>query len=466
MEENVRKIVAAEAWNRGLLHYKLDSLQMRILKDVRKNNTNKILILSSRQIGKSYWSCCYALMYLLKHPNSIARIVAPTLDQAYDIVDDNLSKILEDCPKNLVTRKKSALRWDFANGSSLRIGGLRRAHVDSCRGGNASLVIYEECGFVDGEDFTYGVNSVLGPQLLRSAGREIYVSTPSSDPDHPLHTKVLPECQSYSSLYRYTVFDSPSISPHMIEEAVRRSGGRDSEAFRREYLAQIIRSDSLMIVPFDVATHVSEFNLPLDHIWSFTIDWGGVRDKTCGLLHTYDFTTNTMLIWDEIHWPSNTSTNVIVKEMKQFLDKHKVKLEYIYADVPGQISVDLSNNYGLTVMSPHKNDWLASVNNMASLFHMKKILIKPRCQFLIRTCYSGMFNKNRSDFQRTEELGHCDALAALMYSIRSQDKTMPFENEKQQNIMSASQFVPPEEDDNETNIITYKSYYNKKKTFH
>lgn len=465
MDDNVRKVLASEAWNRGLLQYKLDSLQNRILKDVKKNNTNKILILSSRQIGKSYWSCCYALMYLLKNKNSIARIVAPTLDQAYDIVDDNLSKILEDCPKNMINRKKSSLRWDFANGSSLRIGGLKRAHVDSNRGGNASLVIYEECGFVDGDDFIYGVNSVLGPQLLRSAGREVYVSTPSADPDHPLHTKVMPECESNNSLYRYTVFDSPSISQHMIDEAIRRSGGQDSEAFRREYLAQIIRSDSFMIVPFDIKKHVRDFNLPNNYLWSFTIDWGGVRDKTVGLLHTYDFNSNTILIWDEIHWPANTPTTNIVKDLKNFLSKHKVKLDFIYADVPGQISVDLSNNYGITVLAPAKNDWLASVNNMASTFHAEKILIKPRCQLLIQTCYSGMFNKNRSDFQRTEQLGHCDALAALMYSIRSQDKSMPYENNNEI-VNNATQFIPPEQSDEDNNIITYKSYYNKKKIFH
>ena len=462
MNEKVRHYIAQEAWKRGLLEYKLDSLQIRILNDVIKNNSNKILILSSRQIGKSFWSCVYALMYLLKNKNTICRIIAPTLEQAYDIVDDNLSKILEDCPIDLVKRKKSSLRWDFSNGSSLRIGGLKRAHVDSSRGGNASLVIYEECGFVDADDFTYGTNSVLGPQLLRSAGREVYVTTPSANPDHPIHTKVLTECQINNSLYRYTIYDSPSISNHMIEEAVKRSGGVESEAFRREYLAQIIRSDSFMVVPFDFYKHVRDFNLPQDYIWNFTIDWGGVRDKSAGLLSTYDFNNNIFLIWDEIYWPSNTPTNIIVRDIKSFLSKHKVVLEYIYADVPGQISVDLANNYGLTVLAPHKSDWLAGVNNMAAIFHKESILIKPRCEFLIKTCYAGMFNKNRSDFARTDELGHCDALAALMYSIRSQDKTMPFEDERNLTINN-NQFVVPEKNENEDNLVTYSNFYKTKK---
>ena len=450
-------MVAAEAWNRGILEYKLDSLQTRILDDISGNDTNKVLILSSRQIGKSYWSCIYALRFLLANPNTIARIVAPTLEQAYDIVDDNLNKILEDAPKGLINRKKSSLRWDFTNGSSLRLGGLKRAHVDSNRGGNASLVIYEECGFVNGDDFIYGINSVLGPQLLRSAGREIYVSTPSDNPDHPLHTKVLPECETNSSLFRYTVFDSPSISPHMIEEAIRRSGGENTEAFRREYMAEIIRSDSFMVVPFSYERHVVDFTPPKKSVWGLTVDWGGVRDKTCALLHTYDFTSDTLLVWDESMWDANTPTTVIVEGIRELQSRNNVQLETIYADVPGQISIDLINNHNMPTTSPSKNDWLASVNNMAAEFHSDKIKIHSRCLFLIKSCYSGMFNKKRSDFLRSEELGHCDALAALMYAVRSQDKEIP-KVTPDSNFRDDSRFViPQQEEDN--NIIKYNSSF-------
>ena len=355
----------------------------------------------------------------------------------------------------MIVRKKSSLRWDFSNGSSLRLGGLKRAHVDSNRGGNASLVIYEECGFVDGKDFQYGVNSVLGPQLLRSAGREIYVSTPSDNPDHPLHTHVLPECESNNSLFRYTVYDSPSISQHMIEEAIRRSGGKDSEAFKREYMAHIIRSDSFMVVPFSVDRHVRKFGLPRECKWGLTVDWGGVRDKTVALVHTYDFRGNKFLIWDEKDWPSNTPTDVIVDGLKKLMSDNNISLDAVYADVPGQISVDLNNNHGLPVMAPSKNDWLSGVNNMASVFHADRIWIQPRCELLIRTCFAGMFNKNRTDFIRTDDLGHCDALAALMYAIRSQDKTLPTEEHMPASPVYENQIDPSFLNQEDNSIINF-----------
>ena len=455
IKRKIKKLVAQEAWKRGLLEYKLDELQLRILRDVEDNDTNKVLILSSRQIGKSFWSCCYAIKYLLSNPGSIARIVAPTLEQAYDIVEDNLAKILDDVPDGLIKRKKSTLRWDFANGSSLRLGGLKRAHVDSNRGGNASLVIYEECGFVDGKDFLYGVNSVLGPQLLRSAGREIYVSTPSANPDHPLHTHVLPECESNNSLYRYTVFDSPSISPHMIEEAVRRSGGEDTEAFKREYMAHIIRSDSFMVVPFENSRHVANFDKPPESIWSVTIDWGGVRDRTVALVHTYDFANNKLMVWDEEHWVSNTPTPTIVEGLRDLIKRNNVKVDTVYADVPGQIAVDLNNNYDFPIVAPYKNDWLSGVNNLAAAFHADRVVIKPNCELLIRTCYAGMFNKNRTDFTRTDDLGHCDALAALMYALRSQDRSMPWQEPERKRVYEDK--MDPKWVEKDNSIISFNS---------
>jgi len=32
---------------------------------------------------------------------------------------------------------------------------------------------------------------------------------------------------------------------------------------------------------------------------------------------------------------------------------------------------------------------------------------------------SGLWDKNRREFKRTKALGHCDALAALMYGVRN-----------------------------------------------
>lgn len=450
--EVTKRQLVHELWYRGNLTYKLDTLQIHMSETVHDNpGAKKVMTLSSRQIGKSFWSCVFALMYLIARSKKIARILAPTLKQASDIVRDNLLPILGDCPAGFVTRRASEYRWDLANGSSLRLGALERAHVDSNRGGNASLVIYEECGFIGSDDFDYAVNSVIGPQLLRSNGREIFVSSPSEDPDHSLHTKILPTCESLGTAFRYTVYDSPSITPEMIEEAARRCGGYDSDAFQREYLAKIIRPSTKMVIPsFSEAQHVSHFDAPLECFWTITSDWGGVRDFTVSLLHTYEFHTDTDLIWDEKVWPSNTPTDVIKRGLEEW--ERTFEIHARWADVPGQLQVDLSHSLDYQIALPQKSEWRASVNNMSVRFSQNRIKIHPRCTFLRKSCRAGMFNKTFTDFGRENhnEIGHCDALAALMYAIRCQNRSTPYVNKKSSEFL----FIRHGEDDELTKLAS------------
>lgn len=143
------------AWYRGSLGWKLDALQRRISEIVKANpKAKKICLLCSRQIGKSFWSVTHSMEGLIANSGTITRIVAPTLSNCHDIVNDNLMRITRDAPEGLINKKRSEMRWEVGNGSSLRLGALERAHVDDMkRGGNASLIIYEECGFVKGDDF-------------------------------------------------------------------------------------------------------------------------------------------------------------------------------------------------------------------------------------------------------------------------------------------------------------------------
>jgi hypothetical protein len=395
-------------------------------------------------------------MYLIKNPGKIARIIAPTKDACNDIVNDNLSVIMRDAPDGLITRKKTDLRWELSNGSSLRLGALERAFVDGNRGGNASIVVYEECSFVKGDDFTYGVDSVIGPQLLRSAGMEIFVSTVSEDPDHPMHVKIKAECEVLGTFFDFTVFESPTITKDQIIKAAQRSGcllspeyeraildglvtrenaielavamnSSLTDAFKREYMAKILRPSIAMIIPdYDEKRHVSEFAPPSACKWTITADWGGVRDLTAVLLHTYDFIGNRDLVLDEKVFQPNTPTNVIVDALKQWELDLGLFISNRFADVPGQTLIDIRIVNKYEVALPNKSDWLAGVNNLSVKFSTNAILIHPRCKFLRRSLAGGLFNKQRTDFERSKDLGHCDAIAALMYGVNNQDRSSPY----------------------------------------
>lgn len=418
-------------WEQGELAYKLDPLQTGINDTVLAAypRAKQICVLSSRQIGKSFWALVFALMYLIKNRGSIVRILAPTKYKAYELIEDNLLPILADCPDNFLKKQKTQLRWNIiSNGSSLRIGPLESAHVDTNRSGNAKLVIYEECGFITGDEFNYARQSVIGPQLLRSNGHEIFVTSPSRDPEHPLHNIVMPECDTLGTLFRYTVYDSPSLTTDQIDEAIRRSGGIDSDDFQREYMARIIRSASLMVIPrVDERITFGRWEVPkgLEHRVVCTGDWGGVKDMTVFLLHFYEPMNDLIYVVDELVFPPNTVTDIITAPLKEWIKKYN--LGQLWADVPGQLSIDLSHMFKIQVGLPPKNDWVAGVNTMAARFALNKMRIdKEHCPFLYRSIMGGTFNKHRSDFERSSVLGHCDALAALMYAIRVMNNTDDF----------------------------------------
>ncbi len=409
-------------WRAGDLSYKLDTLQLSIDATVRTHykSAKQICVLSSRQIGKSYWALCFALSYLLKNPGAIVRLLAPTKGKAYEVIEDNLIPIIADCPAGLITSEKSRMRWSFSNGSSLRIGALEAQYVDANRSGNAKLVIYEECGFVRGEDFNYARRSVLGPQLVRSNGHEIFVSSPSRDPEHPLHNEVMPSCDILGTLFRYTVYDSPSLTPAQVDQAIERSGGIDSDDWKREYLAMIVRSQTLMIVPkLDERQTFGTWGCPrgYEHRLTMTADWGGTRDKTVVYLHWYEPNNDIDYFIDEMVFESNTTSPVITSRIAEWIKEYK--LTYFFADVPGQLKVDLADLFKIQVQLPPKNDWQAGVNTLAARFALNKVRVDNRCVFLKKSIMGGMFNKARTDYERTPELGHMDGIAAACYAIRT-----------------------------------------------
>lgn len=423
-----RSSIKTHGWYIADLEYKLDDLQHRIKRTIDASSDPLVCVLSSRQIGKSYLLLLIAIEYCLLHPGVIVRILAATIKQVADIVQDNMAPLTADAPAGLIERYKSDYRWRIGQ-SSLRIGSLERSHVDNNRGGNASLIIYEEGGFVNSDDYRYAVQSVIGPQLIRSNGREIHITSPSEDEGHYIHTDIVPRAESLGTLFRYTIYDSPSITESQIAAAAARCGGYESEAWKREYLAEIVRSQTLMVIPeFSEANHVKAFELPEYYKALLSIDLGGIKDKTGSVLVCYDFEHDKLLVVDEFMCPQNTPTGEIVSRAREL--EASVSWEGTperFADVPGQVQVDMMNDYNYPIRIPAKDDRDAQINSLRLIFTNMRIIIHPRCANLIGCIKSARYDDKRKDFKRTDAFGHADILMALVYAHRMLDRsTNPF----------------------------------------
>ena len=419
-------------WRAGDLRWKMHSTQLEIYNILESNDADEALILSARQLGKSYLGVLIALMYCIKNPGRIVRIMASTLKQVQDIVGDNLNPICRDAPPGFIQRHKSSYRWTIGQ-SSLRVGALEKQYVDYNRGGNASLVICEEGGFVKSDEYAYAIQSVIGPQLLRSSGKLMHITSPSEDLNHMLHTEIAPRCSLKNSVFTYTVYDNPQITHEQILKAMELCGGEDTIAWKREYLAQMVRDPSRMIVPnFNREVHVQKIVWPDYTKWIVAIDFGGVRDKTVALLMGYDFLENKILVIDERIWDKNTPTTDIVmgiRNMEEQIDQsHGQEIAARWADAPGQLQIDLRKHHNLDMRVPKKDDWKSAINNMQVEFATDRVRVDPKCTFLVHSLESGRYNDKRIDFDRNETLGHCDALAALMYGVRMLDRSQPYPN--------------------------------------
>lgn len=435
----------AERWRSGRLYWKLHSGQKPIYKILRNLDpaVRKRVVLNSRRYGKSFLGVVMAIEDCLAPPwDEPVRIIGPEIKQTVDIIEPIINKISVDAPDGLIRRIKSEYRWQVGE-SQLILGGFDRKNIERHRGQPSKSIYIEEAGSSNPADYDYGMKEVLLPQLLHSGGPMTFLTTPPTDPMHPFVVETITEAKINKSFFTRTIYDNPMLSEEQIDTAIGDCGGIDTPAFRREYLCEIFRDESTVIIPqFDKHAHVQPLKAPEHASWLMGGDFGGVRDKTVFLLSYWDYERAKMCVVGERVFGPGTPTSKIIEGARSLEALAELKSEPIrYIDMPGQVQVDINEAHGYYAAMPIKDDFDAAINQLALAFGQNKILVDPSCEFLVASLESGRFNKNRTDFMRSEALGHCDAIAALMYSWRMIDKvTNPF---PRQIYDTENQFVNP-----------------------
>jgi hypothetical protein len=420
MAARIDPVLARQAlFAQGVLHWYLHAGQLeayKLLRSLPPHVRQRVLEIA-RRWGKSVLGVVMALEDALSAPNGQVLYCAPTLKQASSIIVPLIRDVLMHAPHGLVTRTKSEYRWNCANGSSVILGGFDTAS-ESFRGLRATSIFCDESGSADPDEFLYTVRSILLPTLLHSRGPITHLTTPSPLPAHPLHDEIIPECQLNNAHFVRTVYDNPLVDSKTIEQFKKDCGGEESDAWKREFLCQrVISKDAIVVPEFDLALHVSPHE-PSFANWLVATDFGGVRDKTVGLLVAYDFERNSVHFLNEFVADSNTGTGTIVAGLRA-LERYECDR---VVDAPGQLLIDLTTTHGYLCRQTPKDNWLAQINLLRNGFRQGQVFVHPRCQFLIATLKAATFNKTRTDFNRTTALGHMDAIAAATYGYRSIDR--------------------------------------------
>ncbi len=440
IERDIEREFAHEFWLAGDLRYKLWPQQEIIYDQIRAlpHNIDEAVVLCARQFGKSHLGVILAVEDCIRHDDVCILIIGPTLKQTREIVAPRLRRIMHDAPPGLIRPSKSEGKW-YIGTSELVIGGMD-VNSSAQRGKTVQTVYVEEIVESKEDDYLEALRSDIGPALTHSNfGKIIFLTTLPKVPDHPFITDTMARAEINGTLYKFTIDDNKALTPEQYDACVRRAGGKHTDDFKREYLCQIIRDRKLVIIPdYDARIHVEEFPYPPWINMELYTDWGGVRDKTVTLLMGYDFLRGMDLVYDELYWEPNTPTKRIVDDWLARWKDIIVKEHYI--DAPGQLHVDLRDTHKISFKGVNKEDWESNINAMANRFTVNKIRIHPKCKLLKQTAQSGIFNKQRNDFERTQALGHMDAAAALMYGIRHLDRTSPF---PVQSVPNQFHYTPP-----------------------
>lgn len=437
--ELARKQAIAECWFRGELSYLLRPNAQRALHefslDFRRENPDSfdpIVMNCHRRLGKTYLLLLMCIERCLSKPGQQVKYGAPTYTMARDISRPVLDEIILDCPQDLRPRRTGYEyyfknpRWEDREAYSvLKILGTDVEEGNRLRGQACDMAALDEAGLM--KNLGYLMSSILGPQF---AGREdpltILASTPPPSMDHDFVTTAIPQAIEARTYKVVPVIENDDFTERDERIVLQMCPGRSKEstAWKREALCELIADESQLVIPeFQKAEEnivVDDYRLPSRWQPHVCID-SGWSDYTGVLFAAIDFVNQKLVILDEIfiHYKTTGEIAHLIKEKEADLFPPGLPPPYRIGDCTLQQLDDLRRDYQMTILPAEKHDRDASIALLRSNVLEEKIKILSNCQSLVYQLRCGIWNKSRRDFERTTNLGHCDALAALVYLNKS-----------------------------------------------
>lgn len=412
----------AALWRLGRLEWKLKPHQKGMYRAFWENQHRKYVFHCSRRVGKSYTLLTIANELALRKERAQIRYAAPTQKNVKEIILPTMQELLADCPKDIrpLWRAQDGQFVYPTTGAVLSIAGTDGGHADKLRGSACDLGILDEAGFMEG--LRYVVRSILLPQFITTDGRMILSSSSPKSPSHDF-VHFLREAEMAQAFTRLTIHEDSR--PEVIEripEWCAESGGEDSTDWKREYLCHIITDQTLAIVPEfteECAKRlIKEVPRPayFDSYVSMDV---GFNDLSAVIFGYWDFINAALVIEDEVALNRMTTTQLAtaIQGKEKTLWPRPPMLRVSDTDLI--VIHDLNELHGLGFTPTAKDDKEAAVNLLRMLISQGKLWVHPRCTGLISHLRYGVWNKQRTQFDRAEGYGHFDFIDALVYLVRN-----------------------------------------------
>ena len=415
---------------RGNMRHLLHERQQDLYDLVQANP--EAMIYSSRKVGKSYAMVIMGIEHCIKFSNQIVKHTFPTLTLAKEVVSELMGKIIPFLPEDLQPRAYRGARphWVFPNGSVYHINGADPGSINGLRGPRCDLFLLDEICFWDKGSFTDTLFGAIIPQQTTVPIKIVYASTPPEDTGHPSLDIVLSKMLKQNTLVKFTIYDSPIMTPEKIKELEKMYADKPNQ-WRREYLAELVANDDRRVCPeFSRNDHVTDY-LPLDRdpqVYEQELNYGGfivadygIVDQAGILACWYDHLENKLVVEME-----HAEKAMGLRKFKEVLDEMEEDLvgwcepvDYCI-DVFEQAGFELRHEYMMSFRRPTKSKLEDQVGVLRNAMSNGRIVINPRCKQLILQLEQGLWKDTEKvkDFERTEQFGHLDLVAALTYAVR------------------------------------------------
>lgn len=386
----------------------------------------------SRRLGKTFMMAAYADETARKNPNFQIHFGAPYQNALRDYLLPIFNQLFTECPEALrPIWKQLESKWIYKNGSYIKLCGANNGQFDNLRGNKSDLFILDEAAQID--KLTDVIHSVALPQLLSSTNKFkkiILPSTPPKTPDHPFK-KYAEDAKALGAYSHFTIYDA-GYPIEEVERLIKQMGGINSTDVRRELFAEFVVDSELHIIPEWNEKYVGEV-VKDDYFQFWTIVEGldiGYRDFTAWILGYYDFNKGVLVIEQEYALKENdftteTLANSIKDLEKPYLERNQTRIRRISDNNNLNLLADLSRLHKLSFAPVNKNvgsgadrkgkEWM--VSQTRKFIKDGKVIIHPRCKMLIASLEFGIWKEGKSEFARSEKLGHYDFVDSLIYLV-------------------------------------------------
>lgn len=423
----------------------------------------------ARQRGKSFaalFGC--AEQYAQRTPGAIIRYLGQTGESAESILEPTFKQIFDLCPSEELLPEPyrttgkigSELRWD--NDATLVWSGTDNDTFRRQRGPRTHRLLLDESGFYpklpDAE-------RALFPSLQTTRGKSLYLCSPPESPGHEFEARYKAALADGLSEHD-TVYGNPRLTSEDVLNLIKREAARlgltpeefiKSTYWLREFMSLTVVEETRAALPSwneeRAQTIIAAVERPRFFDAYVGLDWG-FGDPHGGTFGYWDFERAMLVIEDEI-WLRQANTEQLARAVKEketalygverwegalyglqtvpellaSLKSTPFLIEAARRNAPRQpflrvgdddllVLADLHALHGLAVLPTRKDDNALQVNELDILVRNLQVRIHPRCKRLIRECGTVLWNKQRTDWERTSE-GHGDVLKSLVYMLRN-----------------------------------------------